>query len=101
MTRIYSPDADVIVGRWKDGRLGEVRALRPYGKFGAVAFYKDQKVEAIPDLQSTYAPLLEQIVKFMRTGSPPVDNQETLEIFSFLDAAQRSREADGKPERLR
>src|SRR2546422_148673 len=28
VSRTYTPDADVMVGRWKNGRLGTVRALR-------------------------------------------------------------------------
>src|SRR5438445_4520420 len=47
-SRVYSPDADVVVGKWKDGRLGSVRSLRPYGSFGAVAFRPNEKV-AISD----------------------------------------------------
>jgi hypothetical protein len=45
--------------------------------------------------------MLREIVKFFETGKPPVPNEETLEIFAFMDAAQRSKEAGGKPMRLR
>ena len=38
-----------------------------------------------------------EIVKFFQTGKPPVANEETLEIFAFMDAAQRSKEQGGKP----
>ena len=38
VTRTYTPGADMIVGRWKDGRIGTVRAMRPYGDYGAVVF---------------------------------------------------------------
>ncbi len=48
-----------------------------------------------------YAPLVREIVQFFQTGRPPVSNEETLEIFAFLDAAQRSKEAGGKPMVLR
>jgi hypothetical protein len=41
------------------------------------------------------------MVKFFQTGQPPVPNEETLEIFAFLDAAQRSKEAGGRPVGLR
>ena len=101
VARTYTPDADVVTGVWKDGRSGTVRAERPYGKYGAVVFAKNSRVEAMPDLKFSYAPLLEHIVEFMNTKKPPVPNAETLEIFSFLDAAQRSREAGGAPESLR
>lgn len=102
VTRIYTPDADVIVGKWKDGRLGSVRALRPYGKFGAVVFRPDQKVnQSDPKAVDSYRPLLVEIVKFFETKEPPFPNQQTLEEFAFMDAAQRSREAGGAPMKLR
>ena len=40
--------ADVIVGRWKDGRIGTVRAIRPYSDYGAVVFRAKEIVEAKP-----------------------------------------------------
>jgi hypothetical protein len=44
---------------------------------------------------------LKEIVNFFHTGVPPVAPEETLEIMAFMDAAQRSKEAGGKPMRLR
>lgn len=105
VTRIATPDADVIVGRWKSGRIGAVRALRPYGKYGAVVFHrgtgKGQSSEFYDEQHAGYAPLVAEIVKFFQTGVPPVSNAETLEIFAFMDAAQRSKESGGKPAALR
>ena len=102
VTRVYTPDADVIAGKWKDGRLGTVRALRPYGKFGAVVFRPDQKVnQSDPKSVDSYRPLLVEIVKFFETKQPPFPNEETLEMFAFMDAAQRSKEAGGAPMKLR
>jgi hypothetical protein len=102
VTRTYTPDADVIVGKWKDGRLGSVRTLRPYGKFGAVVFRPDQKVnQSDPKAVDSYRPLLVEIVKFFETKEPPFPNAQTIEEFAFMDAAQRSREAGGAPMKLR
>ncbi len=101
VTRIAAPDADVVVGRWKDGRLGSVRALRPYGPYGAVVFRPKGIVASPPHPAEGYGPLLVEVVKFFETGQPPVPNGETLEIFAFLDAAQRSKDEGGRPMRLR
>jgi hypothetical protein len=104
VTRISTADADVIVGRWKGGRIGTVRALRPYGDYGAVAYRKKAKgqtSEISGKVDGGYAPLVHEIVQFFETGKPPVSNEETLEIFAFMDAAQRSKEAGGKPVTLR
>ncbi len=101
VSRAYTPDADVVVGRWKDGRMGTVRTTRPYGDYGAVVF-RPKSVEQSPlKPKSSYVPMLREIVKFFQTGVVPVSNEETLEIFAFMDAAQKSREAGGKPVALR
>jgi hypothetical protein len=101
VSRTFSPDTDLIVGRWKDGRIGTVRALRPYSDYGAVVFRPKQIVEAPSRPADSYRPLLVEIMKFFETGQPPVPNQETLEIFAFMDAAQRSKDEGGRPMRLR
>lgn len=100
VTRIAGATSDLITCRWKDGRIGSVRALRPYGTYGAVVFRKKGVVQSPPKPKDGYAPLVHKIVEFFQTGKPPVPNDETLEIFSFMDAAQRSKESGGKPMRL-
>ncbi len=104
VTRISTANTDVVVGRWKDGRIGTLRALRPYAKYGAVAFrkgVKDQTFDFAENPDGGYIPLVVEVVKFFQTGIPPVPNSETLEMFAFLDAAQRSKESGGKPVALR
>jgi hypothetical protein len=96
VTRTYSPDADVVTGIWRDGRIGTVRAIRPSSSYSAIAFRGNNKEPIIfSQIEVNYAPLLREIVKFMQTGIPPVSNQETLEIYSFMDAAQQSRDHGG------
>jgi len=93
---------DVITGRWKDGRVGSVRVLRPYGGYGAVSFGPKEARHGRTDVAPfSYVLLLKQIVKFFETGVPPVSNAETLETISFMDAAQRSKQAGGQPTKLR
>lgn len=103
VTRISGTDADVVVGRWKDGRIGSVRAVRPYSDYGAVVYRAKEVVESHPKAAAAtdYRPLVIEIVKFFATRKPPVANEETLEIFAFLDAAQRSKEQGGRPVALR
>lgn len=104
VTRISTPDSDVVVGRWKDGRIGTLRALRPYSHYGAVVFRKnakEQTADIADDPNGGYLGLVDEIVKFFQSRKPPVPNTETLEMFAFMDAAQRSKEAGGKPVALR
>ncbi len=97
VTRIATDAADVIVGRWKDGRLGTVRAMRPYSDYGALVFRAKEIVEAKPQGAGSYRPLVVEIVKFFQKVYPPVSIVETLEIFAFMDAAQRSKAQGGVP----
>ncbi|MGE5646306.1 MAG: Gfo/Idh/MocA family protein [Acidobacteriota bacterium] len=101
VTRTSTAGADVITGRWKGGRIGTIRALRPYGEAGAVVFREKEVLQSDPKAKSEYENLLREIVKFFETRTPPVSNEETLEIFAFMDAAQRSKAAGGAPMKLR
>lgn len=101
VTRLSGPHMDAVSCRWKDGRIGTVYPLRPSGGYGAVVFRPKEIVQSNPGMKSSYEPLVHEIVKFFQTGVPPVPNDETLEIFAFMDAAQRSKAAGGAPMRLR
>jgi hypothetical protein len=101
VSRMHTEDADVIVGRWKDGRVGSVRAIRPYSGYGAVVFRGRQAVQTDPKGGTSYRPMVVEIVKFFQTGVAPVAPEESLEIFAFMDAALRSKQAGGKPVPLR
>ena len=103
VTRVSSDNEDVITGRWKDGRLGTVRAVRPYSDYGAVVMRGRETVVLHPSAAEAadYRPLVQEIVKFFAGGRPPVANEETLEIFAFLDAAQKSKEQHGRTVPLR
>jgi len=103
VTRTAGQNADVMVGRWKDGRVGTVNAIRPYSDYGAVVWRGRESVESHPKAAAAtdYRPLVVEIVKFFQTGQPPVANEETLEMFAFMDAAQRSKEQGGRTVTLR
>jgi predicted dehydrogenase len=100
VTRVSGAESDEITCKWKDGRVGTVRALRPYGTYGAVVFRKDGVHVSPAKPHTDYEGLVREIVKFFETGKPPVSNKDTLEIFEFMDAAQRSKEAGGKPMKI-
>jgi hypothetical protein len=103
VTRTASPDADVVTCRWSDGRIGTMRAVRPYSEYGAVIFRKNAKRQEfeMKAIEPVARALDQELVKFFQTKVPPVPNEDTLELIAFLDAAQRSKEAGGKPMRLR
>lgn len=101
VSRTTTDGADVVVGRWKDGRVGMVRTGRPRSDYGAVVFRAGEVAQSRPKTPHSYRQLLVEVVKFFQTGEPPFPNEETLELFAFMDAAQRSKEAGGAPVKLR
>ncbi|MBI5283113.1 MAG: Gfo/Idh/MocA family oxidoreductase [Candidatus Solibacter usitatus] len=101
VTRTYSDDAEVVTGKWRDGRVGTIRLHRPYSSFGAAVFAPKTFKATEKAIDAGYANLVREIMKFFQTGKPPVSEAETLELFSFMDAAQRSRAVGGAPVKLR
>jgi len=102
VSRTSSANSDVIVGRWKDGRIGTVYAVRPDADYGAVVFHGKSVSDIHPSKSaaSEYRPLLLEIVKFFQSKVPPVNNSETLEIISFMDAGLRSKNSGGAVAKL-
>lgn len=101
VTRIHTDASDVIIGKWRGGRIGEVHALRPDRDYGALVFHENGFVTSPPKAEDSYRPLVVEIVRFFETKKPPVPNAETLETIEFMDAASRSMRANGVPARLR
>lgn len=101
VVRTTTATMDEVTCKWKGGRIGTVRTLRPYGDYGAVAFREKQVIPGPNKLKVNYAPMLKEIVKFFETKVPPVPNEETLEIFAFMDAAQKSKEQGGRPVKVK
>ena len=90
--------ADLLVGRWRDGRLGTILAKRG-GRWGfgcAVLTNADYRMGLAAKTPPSYRMLMEKLLRFFRTGESPVPLDETLEIMAFLEAASRSRAEGGK-----
>lgn len=90
-----SEQADVLVGVWEDGRVGIARAIPKQWKYGGCIFTNKGATEM--GNYEGYRPLLQEILTFFRTGVVPVDPQETLEIFAFMEAATESKRKGGIP----
>jgi hypothetical protein len=96
VTRVHADGADVVTGKWKDGRVGTMRGIRD-GKqdYGAVAFGTKANLATPASMKSDYRNLLVEIVKFFQTGAPPIPPEETLEIMAFMEAADLSKARGG------
>lgn len=101
VTRVSGPNGDTVVGKWSDGRLGTIALDSDYAGFGATTFTSRKSLVSDKDFYTGYQDLVREIIKFFQGGPAPVDERETLEMFSFMDAAQRSKEAGGKTVALR
>jgi len=95
---IGNDDADIVVGTWKDGRIGTLRGIRKgKAQFGCLV-YRENNIKNIPATTdgTGYYGLVENIMNFFHTGTSPVPLDVTIEIISFLEAANKSKAAGGK-----
>jgi hypothetical protein len=94
VVRVHTEDTDVVVGTWEDGRIGTFRGTRT-GKhgYGGTVFSEDGKIVLGP--YGGYKPLLLDIINYFDTGNVPVTPEETLEIFTFMEAADESKRQGG------
>ena len=96
VTRVRSEGTDLVVGLWHDGRIGTFRGIRQgHSAYGALV-YGSEGVERSGSYEG-YRPLVEEIVKFFRTGRVPVAPEETMEIYAFMTAADESKAQGGVP----
>jgi hypothetical protein len=97
VTRTKAADTDLVVGMWSGGRTGTLIGLRTQALPHQVTVFgrtgHAQQQGGGPD----YAPLTAQIVEFFRTGQPPVSHAETLELYTFMEAADESARRGGVP----
>lgn len=93
--QIMKKDEEVVIGSWEDGRIGIFRGIRKgRAGFGGRAF----GTEGIHRMEKFggYGPLVEEIVKFFKTGVSPIAPEETIEIYAFMEAASRSKNDGGR-----
>jgi predicted dehydrogenase len=100
VTRVHTEGADVVVGKWKDGRLGVVRGIRNGKQDYGMTLFGEKAILHSENKPFGYRPLLVEIVKFFQTGVPPVDPEDTLEMFAFMQAADLSKAKGGASVRL-
>jgi predicted dehydrogenase len=95
---VETPSTFGVTGVWKDGRVGTYRGIRPNGgtqQFGGMVF-GSKGIVSVRDGGEDEA-LMRELVKFFKTGKPPVSAEETIEIFAFMDAAEESMHQAAKP----
>lgn len=96
VSRVQTDGTEFVVGRWADGRIGTFRGLRDGAHGYGATVYGDKGISQSGGYDG-YAPLAVEIVKFFKTGQPPMSPEETLEIYAFMEAADESKRQGGKP----
>ena len=96
VSRTQTADTELVVGVWKDGRVGTYRGIKK-GKqdYGVLVF--GSKAIVPGGAYAGYGPLCDKVVEFFKTGKIPVPQEETVEIFAFMSAADQSKKENGKP----
>jgi hypothetical protein len=97
VVRTQTPDTDVVTGTWKDGRVGTFRGIRTNKQDYGVMVFGDKANIAGTGSYSGYDQLCQEIAKFFKTGVAPVSAEETIEIFTFMEAADESKRRGGAP----
>lgn len=92
--RFKTENLDMVVGTWEDGRIGTFRDLRGGKSSASVRIYGTNGM--IEAQSSGYKPLVDEIVRFFKTGEVSVSAEETIEIYAFMSAADVSRDRGGE-----
>lgn len=90
-----TPDGDMAVGAWRDGRIGTMRGIRKGPHHYGAAVLTGKGVKPLPASGDFYKGLCLAIAKFFRTREVPVPIDETLELCAYIDAALRSSQQGG------
>lgn len=96
VSRVQTEGTEFVVGTWNDGRVGTFRGLRAGAHGYGATVYGDKGIAPSGGYDG-YEPLAVEIVKFFKSGKPPVSAEETLEIYAFMEAADESKRQGGKP----
>jgi predicted dehydrogenase len=100
VTRVTTADTDVVDGVWSDGRVGSFRGIHSGATPHKVIVFGTKTVAEQQQGADDYAPLLREIIKFFQSGVAPVKPEETLELFTFMEAADESKREGGKPVKM-
>ena len=96
VTSSRTDGTESATGIWHDGRVGTFRGIRT-GRHGyGAVIYGSKKIVCHHGFEG-YEVLVEQIAEFFLTGTPPVNANETIEIYTFMEAVHESRRLGSVP----
>jgi hypothetical protein len=96
-----TPDGKAeVTGTWSGGRTGVFRQENGQDRKGYGGKAVGEKGEAPIGAYDGYDVLLFEIVKMFRTGVVPVPPEETIELYTFMEAADESKRQNGAEVKL-
>ena len=93
--RMTGPEQDIVIGKWKDGRIGTYRGDVSGRQFYGGTAYGTERVLSVGPFDGYHA-LVEVSVQFFKDRKSPVDDQETIELYTFMEAADVSKNRSGE-----
>jgi hypothetical protein len=96
VSRTDSPLSTVVVGKWKDGKIGSYRGIKK-GYYYSFSAFGTKHVAQWTAPSPGYELAVAEICKFFKSGKPPVAHEETIEIYAFMEAADESKKQGAKP----
>jgi len=114
VTRAQTAETELVTGVWQDGRIGTYRGIRKgavrysatvFGDLGVAKAGKYGYEAAVKGVvpkgrYKGYEGVATEIAKFYKTRTLPVSPAETIELFTFMEAAHESKKRNGVPVRL-
>jgi hypothetical protein len=99
VSRVATKDTDLVTGVWTDGRIGSYRGIRRNNASAGSIVFGTKGIAQPPrgGGGSSYEPICTEIARFFKTGKSPVTAEETIEIFTFMEAADESKRQGGAP----
>lgn len=95
VNRMSAEGTDVVAGLWSDGRIGTFRGTRTGRSIYGGTVLTDGGAVPAGGFEG-YGVLLDEIVRFFDTGEVPVSQEETIEMFLFMEASNVSKRTNGE-----
>ena len=101
VSRIQSESTEIVVGKWDNDRIGTLIG----NKIGKEKYTYKMSIYGtdgytIEDFSGDYTNLLVEVLKFLKSGKPPIKPEETLEIMAYMEAADESKRLGGAPVKI-
>lgn len=86
---------DVVSGRWANGNIGTFRGMQKGRSIYGGTAYTDKGAVQVGGYDG-YLHLLKEVLNFFKTREVPISPEETLEIFTFMEASNISKKKNGR-----